>query len=65
MANEYRPPRKWLPSIAFPLACIGLFSLNCAAELFASRKACGLGWVLIITGVATIILAVFWGKRRN
>jgi len=65
MEKEYRPPRKRLPNIAFPLACIGLFSLNCAAELFISHKACGLGWMLVVMGVALIVLAVFWGTRRN
>jgi uncharacterized membrane protein len=64
MENDYKPPRKRHTGIAFLLACLGLFSLICAADLFASNKAGGLGWTLIVIGVALIGLAMFLGAER-
>jgi hypothetical protein len=65
MKNEYKPPRKKPTGIIFLLACLGLFSLNCAANLLMSNKASGLGWMLAVVGLALIHLAVLWTARRT
>jgi protein-S-isoprenylcysteine O-methyltransferase Ste14 len=65
MENEYKPPRKKPTGIIFLLACLGLFSLNFAANLLMSNKASGLGWMLVVVGLALILLAVLWTARRN
>jgi hypothetical protein len=64
MENEYKPPRKKPTGIIFLLACVGLFSLNCAADLLTSNKASGLGWMLVGVGLALIVLVVLWTARR-
>jgi protein-S-isoprenylcysteine O-methyltransferase Ste14 len=65
MENEYKPPRKKPTGIIFLLACIGLFSLNCAANLIISNKASGLGWLFVGVGLVLILLAVIWMARRK
>ena len=64
MENEYKPPPKKPAGVAFLLACLGLFFLNCAIGLLASNTASGLGWMFIIIGAALMVLAVFWGAER-
>jgi len=64
MENEYKPPRKKPTGFIFLLACVGLFSLNCAANLLMSNKASGLGWLFVGVGLALIVLAVLWGAER-
>jgi protein-S-isoprenylcysteine O-methyltransferase Ste14 len=65
MEYEYKPPRKKPTGIIFLLACVGLFSLNCAANLLISNQASGLGWLFVGVGLALILSAVIWKARRN
>jgi hypothetical protein len=65
MENEYKPPRNKPTGIIFLLACVGLFSLNGAANLLISNKASGLGWMLVGVGLALFLLAGLWTVQRN